>query len=88
MELRDLIGQTILVLITRLHPTRYQKVKLLGVEAGGIWIESQDVTNAILQLFGAASAPTTLVLFFPYHEIGFVLNKLDVVSLDEKAFGV
>ncbi len=88
MELADLVGNTIHMLIPRMDPVKYQKVKLLGVEPGGVWIESQDITNAVLRHFGMSSAPTTLVLFLPYHEIGFAVASVDKVSLDEKAFGI
>jgi hypothetical protein len=72
MKLSDLIGDSI----------------LLMVEAGGIWVESQELTNAVLQTLGVAAAPKTLVMFFPYHEIYVITTAIDGPSLDEKAFGV
>lgn len=77
-----------MVLIPRMDPVKYQKVKLLGVEAGGIWIESQDVTNATLKHLGLSSLPTTIVIFFPYHEIAFAVRSIDKIALDEQAFGL
>ena len=88
MELKSLVGENVLALIPRIDASVYQKVKLLGVESGGIWIESQHTTNQLLRFLGVQTAPKTLVIFFPYHEVAFVLSRLDVPSLDEKAFGV
>jgi hypothetical protein len=66
MQLSDLIGDQVVMLIPKLHPTIFQKVKLLSVETGGIWIESQDVMNKILEGVGVSSSPQTLALFLPY----------------------
>jgi hypothetical protein len=88
MNLQNLVDEHVLVLIPRIHESQYQKVKLHGVEAGGIWIESQNITNAILQSVGSQVAPKTPIFFFPYHQISFVIGRLDVPALDEKAFGV
>jgi hypothetical protein len=88
MKLADLVDQTVLALIPRIHQTQYQRVKLLDVEQGGIWIESQAITNALLQAGGVATAPNTLVIFLPYHEVSAILTAIPVPSLDEKAFGV
>jgi hypothetical protein len=41
MQLSDYIGNSILILIPKIHEKKYQKVILHGVEASGIWIESQ-----------------------------------------------
>lgn len=88
MNFSALIGQEIGVLIPKIHQTIIQRVKLIGVESGGIWVESQDATNAILKRFNVATAPKTPVFFLPYHEIAFAIAGLDKVSLDEKSFGL
>jgi hypothetical protein len=77
-----------LILIPRIHPGHYQKVKLVGIESGGLWVESQEVINQTLQATGAPAAPKTLVIFFPYHERSFAFGRLDMLSLNEKAFGL
>jgi hypothetical protein len=87
-ELQNLIGQTILALVPSIHGTDLQKLKLHGVENGGLWIESQELTNVFLSRVGAQTAPKTMVFFLPYHQISFVLGSLDVPSLSEKAYGV
>ena len=88
MNLSQLVGTRVLVLIPSLHRTDYQWVKLHGVEVGGIWIESQDLTNLFLQSSGVATAPKTPLFFLPYHQVSLVVGTLDAPALDEKAFGV
>jgi hypothetical protein len=73
---------------SRLHQTTYQWVKLHGVEVGGIWIENQEATNDFLQKSGIATANKTPIFFLSYHEVILIVGSLDVVALDEKAFGV
>ncbi len=88
MQLSECIGQQIGIFAPRLHAGKFLEVKLHGVEAGGIWIESQGLTNEVLETMGLSSAPRTLVLFLPYHEIGYVLKTIPGAALNEKAFGV
>jgi hypothetical protein len=76
----DRIDDTILVLIPRIHATQYQKVVLRGVEAGGIWIESQDLMNEFMQLIGVAGAPRTLAFFVPYASIATMLALMGHMS--------
>jgi len=52
MQLSDYIGQEIALLIPTIHPIKFQAVKLLGVEAGGVWIESQTLLNLVLKNIG------------------------------------
>jgi hypothetical protein len=88
MQLLDLIDKTIyIVFVDGGRRTRYP-VKLLGVESGGIWVESQEVINAILSDANTPTAPKTPVVFLPYHRLSLVLSSIDVPSLNEKAFGV
>jgi len=88
MQLSDYIGQEIVLFIPALHTTDFQKVRLLGVEAGGVWIESQTLINIILKNAGIASAPKSLAFFYPYHELRFGFVGIGGPALNEKAFGV
>jgi hypothetical protein len=88
MQFSELIGQTVLLIIPKMHPVKLQKVKVLGVEAGGLWLESQEVTNILLETAGAPSAPRTLAIFLPWHQISEGAHSVDGPSLNEKAFGV
>jgi hypothetical protein len=88
MQLSDFIGQVVSMVIPAIHQTTIQKVELLGVETGGVWIQSQTFTNAVLQTLGEASAPKTMVLFVPYHGIALAFSSIEERALNEKAFDV
>jgi hypothetical protein len=88
MQLSDYIGSTVLAVIPGIDKTKVQKIKLHGVEAGGVWIENQSLTNAFLEFLGVSSAPKTLVLFVPYTAIAAIYAALDEPALNEKSFGV
>jgi hypothetical protein len=88
MNFTSLLNQEALVLIPRLHLTSYYKVKIIGVDVGGIWIESQSFTQALLHAINEQATPRTPVFFLPYHEIAVAIASIDVPGLDEKAFGV
>lgn len=79
--LSDMVGERIAVLIPQLHPTIWKFVRLHAVEPGGIWIESQEVTDALLSSFGATMSPKTLVFFFPYHQILSAMGSADIPSI-------
>ena len=87
MNLEKFVGETILAMV-EMVPGKIQRLKLLGVEAGGIWVESQYLTNFLLTQLGAASAPKTPVFFVPYSRIFFVFHGEGRTALNEEAFGV
>ena len=88
MKFSDVIGQEIAISIPYLAEGtgKLQRVKLVGVEAGGIWIESQELIDIVLEGANLASAPRTPVFFFPYSQIVFAVSSTDSVALSEKAF--
>ena len=63
-------------------------VKLIGAEAGGLWIESQFLTNVTLQTKGVSVAPETPLFFLPFHEISLATTSIDQAALDERALGL
>jgi len=87
-SLAALVGSTIVVLIPALHPAKLQQVKLLAIESYGVWIESQAVTEQLLQFAGRAFSPRSAVFFFPWSAMTLVLSSSASPSLSEKAFGV
>jgi len=87
-ELKSKIGQQIILVTPFLHPTKFQKVILHGVEDGGIWIESQSLTNQLLEKFSVAASPRTAIFFLPWHQVSLVMDSLDVPALSEKGLGV
>jgi hypothetical protein len=88
MQLSDYIDQEIVLLIPFIDAKVQQKVRLRGVEAGGIWVESQTLLNLLLNSISYASASKSLVFFFPYHEVRFGYVAIEGPALNEKAFGV
>jgi len=88
MQLSDYIGNSILILIPKIHEKKYQKVILHGVEAGGIWIESQTIMNEFLESVGASSATKTLAIFVPYSSVAAVVTAIDKLALNEKSLGL
>lgn len=66
----------------------YQTVKLLGVEAGGVWIESQMMIDKVYSTVGRVSSERSPAFFFPYHQIEFAMVSIPGVALNEVAFGV
>jgi hypothetical protein len=88
MQFYELIGHEVALLIPRIHQTELQPVIVHGVESGGLWIESQEVMQHLLNMVNVQMAPKTLVFFLPYHQIAFGMSSIGKVSLSEKAFGV
>jgi hypothetical protein len=87
MQLADFVNQEIRLAHVAASG-KIHRVKLLGVEVGGIWVESQEITNQMLQFIGQATAEQTPIVFLPYHAIASILVSIEGVALDEKAFGV
>jgi hypothetical protein len=88
MQLADYVDQEISMLIPFIDPVKLQRVKIRGVEAGGIWLESQTLTNITLKSIGVATAPKSLAFFFPYHAVRFGFVGVEGVALNESALGV
>jgi hypothetical protein len=88
MQLSDYVGRDLVVLIPRLDPKVERKVRLHGAEAGGIWIESQQLTNELLSRIGVSIAPKTMIFFFPYAELVYAMTSIDQPALNETTLGV
>jgi len=63
-ELQKMIGQTIVASVPAIDRIKLQKLILHGVESGGLWVESQTMTNALLARVGVASATKDSDLLF------------------------
>jgi hypothetical protein len=57
------------------HYPRLAKVKIRGVEPNGIWVESEEITNQFLRRLAVPSLEATLVVFFPFHAVNYVLSS-------------
>ncbi len=84
-SLNELVGKTITALVPIIHTEILQKLTLHGVEAGGLWVESQTLTNLFLERVRMSASPKTAIFFLPYQQIVFVLGSIDVPALSEKA---
>lgn len=86
--LASMIGDVIIVRISLIDPEGMTHVKLHGVESHGIWIESQQFTNILMEKFHFASSCTTPLLYIPFDKIDYIVGSLDSLSLSESAFGL
>jgi hypothetical protein len=87
-SLKNLIGTVIMASVPILkEPDErddIKKFKLHGVEPAGLWLESQEITNEILDKEQLRSSPGTLVLFIPFDKINLVISALPMPSFSEK----
>lgn len=88
MQFSELIGQQLLILIPTILKVTLQNVKIVGSESGGIWIESQAITNHLLQSAGVSIKPTDTHILCAVPQIGYALFSTDSLALNEKAFGL
>jgi hypothetical protein len=86
--LASMIGEVVIARIPVLGSDGMTLVKLHGIEAQGIWIESQDFTNQLMQKFRFVSSRTTPLVFVPFDNVDFIIGSLDSLSLSEPAFGL
>lgn len=87
-SLKEMTGQTIHAFIPHFDPKKIRPYKLHNVETSGLWLESQEATDTILEYAGVQTAPKTLVLFVPFHRIELIFGSTDVPSLSEKGLGI
>lgn len=87
-NLASFIGEVIVARIPLLDTDGMMLVKLHGIEAHGIWIESQDFTNQLMEKFHFSSSRTTPLVFVPFDKVDFIIAGLESLSLSEPAFGL
>lgn len=89
MNLKEMIGHEIHLVIELIQPApQLMAMKLHNVEEGGIWVESQALTEIVLGIFQVPTAPKTLVIFLPWSQIRMIFGYRDAPSLSEKALGL
>jgi len=88
LNLKGMIGEKIRALVPFLGENEVMTFKLHNLEQAGIWVESQALTDKMLSIVGAASAPRTLVVFLPWSQIQLIFGYVDEVSLSQKALGL
>jgi hypothetical protein len=88
MHLEKLVGQAIIAKIPQLNSEVPLMYRLVALEHGGLWLESQDLTNQMLEFVSRPSSPKTLLLFVPLAQVAYILDSGDYPALSEKAFGL
>jgi hypothetical protein len=70
IELRSLIGHRVIVMgPTFLDSDKLESVKLLAVEAAGIWIESQEAVEKVVGRLQKRPSTSGLAFFIPFGQI-------------------
>jgi hypothetical protein len=82
--LSGLVGQVVGMRIPLLKDQTTIRAKIHAVEPSGQWIENQELTNRLLAENERRSAPTTIILFFPYQQIDYVVASIAMPSLLEE----
>jgi len=91
MDLNRLIGTAVLVFSPWFPPpegsnakTGFEHVLLHGVEAGGIWVESQSLNESTLRGLASTMEESTPVIFLPYHKIDAIVAELPKTLLSDE----
>jgi hypothetical protein len=87
-SLKSMVGEMIILRAPVLDPEEMSLVKLHAVESSGLWIESQNFTDAMRKKLQLSSSATTLVLFVPFQSIQFIVGSKNSLCLSETAFGL
>ena len=86
--LKEMIGEEIVAMVPMIDQKIFQVLILHAVEDGGIGVESQALTNVMLDQLKQVSSSKTPLFFLPFHQILFLIQSTEKTSLSEKAFGV
>jgi hypothetical protein len=85
----QLVGKKIAISSQLLGPKdELHYVMPRGIEAGGIWVESKELTQKTMENLKIQAVERTPVIFLPYHQIYVVIAHADSVALSESAFGI
>jgi hypothetical protein len=87
-KLAEYVGDMILIRSIPIKEEHPVFVKLIAVDDGGIWIESQDATESFMRQVKRTSLPKTLVYFLPYAQIAWIMGTEDYPSMSEKSLGL
>ena len=96
VKLEENIGQLVLLALSSVKPDGSENlmahfVKLCGVEQGGLWVESKEMTQRVQQALKDAEFPKIMLSaqyahFLPYSRIAFVAVPL--TPFDPKTLGL
>ena len=71
---KQLIGHTIGVLLV--NQSKMLDITILGVENGGIWVESSDANEAVCREATLETFGLKPIIFFPYAQIRYAWFSL------------
>ena len=74
-------GGMITASVPFLEPNKLLEMKVCGIDAGGIWVECQTLTDIVLRTINTATLPTMPILFLPYSQIRFAFVSVEGQSL-------
>jgi hypothetical protein len=77
IELKQFVGKEIQVLIPAINDSAFRPVMLHGVESGGIWISGDEINEMVHRVLKTKMLARTPVLFFPYAQIGAILQSIE-----------
>jgi len=86
-QLDELVGQELYGWIPVIHKTNLQPIRLHGVESGGVWLESDLLTQTFLTDSEKPALQKPL-FFVPFQQIGYLVQPSGEIALSEKAFGL
>jgi hypothetical protein len=83
-SLETLVGTDIGILSRAIMPHEpIFTVRLHAVEVSGLWVESDDLTEVVLQGVGRTMLDATPLFFFPFHMIECVISGMDKPAISE-----
>ena len=85
--LYEMVGEEILINFAFLPLKNLETAKLHLVDDNGIWIESNNLTQAILENLNIPAGKTPII-FLPFAQVRYILGASDGISLMNKAYGV
>ena len=87
-SLETMIGEKLNFSMRWANGRRQLVAKLLAVENGGVWIESQVVTDDLLKLLNVPASPRQPVLFVPFAAIECIVSSVEGPALSASSFGL
>jgi hypothetical protein len=84
MQLAKLVGRRVVVLGPKLlDQEKLETVTLLGVEAAGIWVESEEAANRIADRFRVK--PASPAFFIPFTHVSTIIASNEEAAADSTA---
>lgn len=80
----ELIGEDVLILSTVLDPDLPKKVRVHGIDYGGVWIESQEHTDHLLKSVRKTMLEGTPLIYVPFWRIQLAICGLDVPAISSE----